>query len=432
MIHFHEVLEKAASCIRAAGGTNLRGREVTLVRDVKGQVQVVLDSDPGSDENTLAETLRTALERELGPYFNGAVWASAKARDVVHDALVELARKERSVWVPAVGHGDDPRWFLVERHICKSSWRKPARQVPWPFRPENPAIVAFYSFKGGVGRTTALAVVAAILARQGYRVVVIDFDLEAPGLDTLLVPDAVPGQGVLDYLLEKPLFGGALGVRGMLQTCNDVRIVGDGSQISVVGAGSVDGHFIEKLARLDVERLVRKDEEANVLRELFRQIRASEDPDFILIDSRAGLHDLGGLAVAQVAHLALLIATDSEQNYRGLREVVRVFGQPGKENPLPARVVQGLLTVADDRIRDQSRQRFRERTYDIFCDLYYRAGAVPDIEEISRPHDPILIDDYPALRTLLPWDHWGTIEPVFRPLSEELIRATGREPVAGR
>ena len=43
--------------------------------------------------------------------------------------------------------------------------------------------VTFYSYKGGVGRTMALANVAAILAKQGRRVLLIDFDLEAPGLD---------------------------------------------------------------------------------------------------------------------------------------------------------------------------------------------------------------------------------------------------------
>src|SRR5262245_39774538 len=44
-------------------------------------------------------------------------------------------------------------------------------------------IVTFYSFKGGVGRTMALANVAALLARWGRKVLVIDWDLEAPGLE---------------------------------------------------------------------------------------------------------------------------------------------------------------------------------------------------------------------------------------------------------
>src|SRR5437867_1838855 len=44
-------------------------------------------------------------------------------------------------------------------------------------------IVTFYSFKGGVGRSMALVNVAEILADRGYRVIVCDWDLEAPGLE---------------------------------------------------------------------------------------------------------------------------------------------------------------------------------------------------------------------------------------------------------
>ena len=52
-----------------------------------------------------------------------------------------------------------------------------------PGREKNPGIVyTFYSFKGGVGRTMALANAAALLAKWGYSVLMVDWDLEAPGL----------------------------------------------------------------------------------------------------------------------------------------------------------------------------------------------------------------------------------------------------------
>src|ERR1039458_6701404 len=54
--------------------------------------------------------------------------------------------------------------------------------------------VTFYSFKGGVGRSMALINTAGILAGRGFRVLVMDLDLEAPGL-SYLNPDTpdVPG-----------------------------------------------------------------------------------------------------------------------------------------------------------------------------------------------------------------------------------------------
>lgn len=46
---------------------------------------------------------------------------------------------------------------------------------------KNSKIITFYSYKGGVGRSMALANVAWLLAKK-YNVLVIDWDLEAPGI----------------------------------------------------------------------------------------------------------------------------------------------------------------------------------------------------------------------------------------------------------
>ena len=45
-------------------------------------------------------------------------------------------------------------------------------------------IYTFYSYKGGVGRSMALANVAESLHEKGLRVIIVDWDLEAPGLET--------------------------------------------------------------------------------------------------------------------------------------------------------------------------------------------------------------------------------------------------------
>ena len=49
-------------------------------------------------------------------------------------------------------------------------------------------IVTFYSYKGGTGRSMALVNVGWILASAGYRVLLVDWDLEAPGLHRYLHP----------------------------------------------------------------------------------------------------------------------------------------------------------------------------------------------------------------------------------------------------
>src|SRR3954469_15713569 len=70
-------------------------------------------------------------------------------------------------------------------------------------------IVSFYSFKGGVGRSMALANVAALLCKAGKSVLVVDWDLEAPGLHKFfesssphLKSSLNSTPGVLDLLSE--------------------------------------------------------------------------------------------------------------------------------------------------------------------------------------------------------------------------------------
>src|ERR1700678_4337840 len=65
-------------------------------------------------------------------------------------------------------------------------------------------IVTFYSFKGGTGRTMALANVAWILAANGMRVLVADWDLESPGLHRFFQPFMDVGvserPGIIDFV----------------------------------------------------------------------------------------------------------------------------------------------------------------------------------------------------------------------------------------
>src|SRR4051794_3795690 len=68
-------------------------------------------------------------------------------------------------------------------------------------------VVTFYSYKGGTGRSMMLANVAWVLASNGKRVLVVDWDLEAPGLHRyfapfLLDPDLTASEGVIDFVID--------------------------------------------------------------------------------------------------------------------------------------------------------------------------------------------------------------------------------------
>ena len=73
-------------------------------------------------------------------------------------------------------------------------------------------IITFYSYKGGAGRSMALANLAWVLASNGKRVLVIDWDLEAPGLHRYFRPfltdknlTATGSEGVIEMVMDHAL-----------------------------------------------------------------------------------------------------------------------------------------------------------------------------------------------------------------------------------
>ncbi|MGY6039241.1 P-loop NTPase [Aeromonas sp. AE23HZ002T15] len=50
----------------------------------------------------------------------------------------------------------------------------------------NPKVIHFYGYKGGQGRSTVLLALAKNLSNAGYRVLLVDADIEAPSLDAML------------------------------------------------------------------------------------------------------------------------------------------------------------------------------------------------------------------------------------------------------
>src|SRR5262249_9504961 len=79
----------------------------------------------------------------------------------------------------------------------------------WQHAPDESDVtrLAFHGIKGGVGRSTAVATLAAHLAkRPGAQVLVVDLDLESPGVGLTLLPDdRRPEFGLVDWFVEQPV-----------------------------------------------------------------------------------------------------------------------------------------------------------------------------------------------------------------------------------
>lgn len=178
-------------------------------------------------------------------------------------------------------------------------------------------VVTFYSFKGGVGRSMALVNIACALALSGRRVLLIDFDLEAPGLDTFKLLSASAGQkGIVEYITAYLQTGTAPDVGDYVYKCE-----GDLS-LWVMPSGKKDGSYGARLNAIDWRKLYSDHDGFLMFEDLKAQWNQLIRPDYVLIDSRTGHTDVGGICTRQLPDAVTLLFYPNEQNLDGLRKVV--------------------------------------------------------------------------------------------------------------
>ena len=193
--------------------------------------------------------------------------------------------------------------------------------------PNRPQVVTFYSFKGGVGRSTALGMVAILLANRNRRVVIIDFDLEAPGISILFRPDAIDGNGVgiygvLDYIHQRYLTPNK-NIPAIEDCIRQVNLPSRG-ELFLVSAGEYDENYVHRLAELDRRTWQSFYKgETNPVQQLINDIKEQIDPDAILIDARPGFNDTGAIALLDLADTGVICFSPTDQSFDGLRWVIR-------------------------------------------------------------------------------------------------------------
>ncbi len=260
-------------------------------------------------------------------------------------------------------------------------------------RGQRPAVVTFFSFKGGIGRTTALAGTAIALARKGHRVAIVDLDLEAPGLSTLFTSEDTDDVGVLDYLIEKRVQKNGWPLRPWVKQINNTAVVGAmGESLRLLSAGKVDQNYLEKLARIDFQHLADGSLSGVLVQMLCELNAAAQHLDFIFLDSRAGFHDLGGFALSSLSHGAVLLASHSRQNWAGVTYAVQLLARPqeAQAEPIPLVLVHGMAPPLNASGREQSIKEFNDRAYQVFRDHYYsEEETIPNSNDTDAPFTPV-------------------------------------------
>ncbi len=246
-------------------------------------------------------------------------------------------------------------------------------------------IVTFYSFKGGVGRTMALANIAFLAALNGHRVLVMDWDLEAPGLayyfrgllDAADAKSIKEAPGVLNILWDwstaiqkcsKKLELEALSQRYKsgqpFQNCvrqlADADYFPEGAALDFIGAGSrvieapMAKSYEEALAHFSWSAFFEKEAGGAALESL--RSWAKNSYDFIFMDSRTGLADVAGICTMQIPDVVALCFILNRQNIDGVAKVAAAI-RAKRSDQVPLRAMP--MRIARQNTSEESDARAR-------------------------------------------------------------------------
>jgi AAA domain len=178
--------------------------------------------------------------------------------------------------------------------------------------------VVFYGVKGGVGRSTAISGLALQLGELGKSVLVVDLDLESPGVSSsLLGTDLLPDFGVVDWLTAN-----AMGVQtkemeeGLMVESSPLSRLTQAKIHVAPSFGSHTQSYVRKLGRVFRANSLGEPYSVRIDR-LISSLEKQYKSDVTLIDCRAGIDDTSAVALTHLnADLVLLFAINTEQTWK--------------------------------------------------------------------------------------------------------------------
>ena len=289
---------------------------------------------------------------------------------------------------------------------------------------ERGVIYTFYSFKGGVGRSMALANVAALLAKWGYSVLVVDWDVEAPGIERFFLRDN-PGieesrtttPGIVD-LVQAKSDGEALRWRDCLI---DVKIGANASRLSLLTAGRSGDDYTARLHALNFPELFDKHDLGAYIEELRDEWASGFQ--FVLVDSRTGVTDIGGICTVHLADVLVLLFTTTESSTEGALRILERARKAQEHLPRDRKRLFAVPVPARDESRTEYEKatewkiRFAEQFGDLYRDWLPSGITTRDaVEKLRIPYVP-----YWSFGEQLPAIDEGTSDPASLGYSYQIL-----------
>lgn len=219
-------------------------------------------------------------------------------------------------------------------------------------------IVSIHSYRGGTGKSNSTANLATRVARYGYRVGIVDTDIQSPGIHVLF--------GFDEQDIKRSLNDYLWGRCGIKEVAYDVT--------SIVNGRAEPGckiHLVPSSVKAgEIARILREGYDVGLLNEGFQDLIKTLNLDYLFIDTHPGLNEETLLSIT-ISDVLVLILRPDQQDYQGTAVTVDIARK--LEVPKLLMLVNKAPTVFDF---DQLKRRVEE-TYGAPV-----AGVLPHSDEM--------------------------------------------------
>lgn len=175
-------------------------------------------------------------------------------------------------------------------------------------------IVSVHSFRGGTGKSNLTANLAAIMARQGQHVAIVDTDIQSPGIHVLFKMDVEK----MNHALNDYLWGRCTAK----ETAYDVSYALKLDEETAVANGSL--YLIpSSIKASEIARVLREGYDVGRLNDGFKELIRCLNLDYLLIDTHPGLNEETLLSITISDVLVIILRPDS-QDFQGTAVTVEV------------------------------------------------------------------------------------------------------------
>ncbi|MBN2004213.1 MAG: SUMF1/EgtB/PvdO family nonheme iron enzyme [Anaerolineae bacterium] len=267
-------------------------------------------------------------------------------------------------------------------------------------------IYTFYSYKGGVGRTMALANIAELFYRAGLRVLMVDWDLEAPGLERFFpnAEDNMQKPGLMDMLLDykaqmtQEIKGkSAPNPESPMHYVVDIYPDAKEGGLFLLPAGKRSpetfADYAKSVLNFDWQNFY-EEWKGELYFNWFRE-QLEANFDVILIDSRTGVTEMGGVCTYHLADSVVIFCAPNQQNLNGAYRMAKSFTALGLQEARNGRVIKVVVIPArvEETAEKELLKDFENDFFDKFSAMEFPPGrglaiTVREMWKLTIPYVP--------------------------------------------